>query len=55
MDGFLTGNEWQWRLLRTIAQGVTGVVIANLDLIVGFCLVDPPVRALVVALVYSLT
>lgn len=53
MDGFLTGNEWQWRLLRTIAQGVTGVVIANLDLIVGFCLVDPPVRALVVALVMA--
>lgn len=53
MDGFLTGNEWQWRLLRTIAQGVIGVVIANLDLIVGFCLVDAPVRALVVALVMA--
>ena len=22
MNDFLTSNEWQWRLLRTIAQGV---------------------------------
>lgn len=53
MNEFLTSNEWQYRLLRTIAQGVIGVVIANLDLIVGFCLVDAPVRALVVALVMA--
>lgn len=53
MSEFLTSNEWQYRLLRTIAQGVIGVVIANLDLIVGFCLVDAPVRALVVALVMA--
>ena len=53
MSEFLTSNEWQYRLLRTIAQGVIGVVIANLDLIVGFGLVDAPVRALVVALVMA--
>lgn len=28
MNDFLTSNEWQWRLLRTIAQGVLGVVVA---------------------------
>ena len=25
MGEFLTGNEWYWRLARTIAQGVIGV------------------------------
>lgn len=30
MGDFLASNDWQWRLLRTIAQGVLGVVIANL-------------------------
>ena len=28
-------NEWWWRLARTVAQGVLGVIIANLDLLVG--------------------
>lgn len=29
MTRFLTGNEWNWRLLRTIAQGVIGVFVAH--------------------------
>ncbi len=41
MGEFLTGNEWYWRLARTIAQGVIGVLVANLDLIVGWCMLDP--------------
>ena len=53
MNTFLTSNEWQYRLLRTIVQGVLGVVIANLDLIVGACVLDPSQRALVVALVMA--
>ena len=53
MSEFLASNEWQWRLLRTIVQGVLGVVIANLDLIIGWCVMDPSVRALVVALVMA--
>ena len=28
MNEFLASNEWQWRLLRTIVQGVLGVIIA---------------------------
>lgn len=28
-------NEWWWRLACTVAQGVLGVTIANLDLLVG--------------------
>lgn len=49
MGEFLTGNEWYWRLARTVAQGVIGVLVANLDLIVGWCMLDPSVRALVMA------
>ena len=53
MDKFLTGNEWNWRLLRTIVQGVLGVFVANVDLIVGFAVLDPTMRALVVAFVMA--
>jgi len=49
MVDFLNGNEWYWRLARTVAQGVIGVVVANLDLIVGWCVMDPSVRTPVVA------
>jgi hypothetical protein len=53
MNEFLASNEWYWRLLRTIVQGVLGVVIANIDLIMGWCVLDPSVRGLVVALVMA--
>ena len=53
MNTFLTSNDWQYRLLRTIIQGILGVVVANLDLIVGACVLDPSQRALVVALVMA--
>lgn len=49
MTRFLTGNEWNWRLLRTIAQGVLGVFVANIDMIIGATVLDPAMRALVVA------
>lgn len=45
MGEFLAGNDWKWRLLRTVAQGVLGVVVANLDLIMGWCVMDPSTRA----------
>ncbi|MBQ9001690.1 MAG: hypothetical protein IJ087_07550 [Eggerthellaceae bacterium] len=50
MTKFLTGNEWQWRLLRTIAQGILGVIVANIDVLVGAVVLDPASRAIVVAL-----
>ena len=53
MTKFLTSNEWEWRLLRTIAQGVLGVVVANVDLLVGTAVLGPSWRALVVALVMA--
>ena len=42
-----------WRLARTIAQGVIGVVVANVDMIVGYAVVDPELRALAVATVMA--
>lgn len=53
MNEFLTSNEWQWRLARTIVQGVLGVFVANIDLIIGFGVLDPTMRALVVAFVMA--
>lgn len=50
MNEFLASNEWYWRLARTIVQGVLGVVIANIDLIMDWCVLDPSVRGLVVAI-----
>jgi hypothetical protein len=48
MTRFLTGNEWDWRLLRTIAQGVLGVFVANIDMIIRTAVLGPAMRALVV-------
>lgn len=53
MSEFLTSNEWQWRLLRTVAQGVLGVIVANLDLMLGWAVFDPAWRALCVAMVMA--
>lgn len=49
MNTFLTSNEWQWRLARTIVQGALGVVVANIDTIVGAAVLDPASRAICVA------
>lgn len=53
MNDFLNSNEWYWRLARTVTQGVLGVVVANIDLLVGTAVFDPTWRALVVALVMA--
>lgn len=53
MDKFLKGNEWQWRLARTIVQGILGVLVANIDMIVGAYVLEPQTRALIVALVMA--
>lgn len=53
MEQFLKSNEWQWRLARTIVQGILGVIVANIDLIFGRVVLDPAWRALVVALVMA--
>lgn len=53
MSKFLNSNDWQYRLLRTIVQGVLGVIIANIDLIVGAAIFDPAQKAIIVALVMA--
>ena len=53
MNRFLTSNETVYRLARTIVQGVLGVIIANMDVIVGQYVLDPAQRALAVALVMA--
>jgi hypothetical protein len=54
MDKFLTSNGTAWRLARTIVQGILGVIVANLDVIVGAYVLDPAQRALVVAVVMAI-
>ena len=53
MSGFLTGNDWKWRLARTIAQGLVGVLAANIDLLVGCVVLDTAMRPVVVAAVMA--
>lgn len=50
MEEFLGSNEWKYRLARTIVQGLIGVIIANLDLILGYLVIDPALRPMIVAL-----
>ena len=38
MNCFLTSNDWQWRFLRTVVQGV---VVANVNLLIGVAVLDP--------------
>lgn len=53
MKTFLTSNEPKYRLLRTIVQGIIGVVIANLDLLLGYVVLDPAIRPVIVSLVMA--
>ncbi len=46
---FFRSNELLYRLLRTIVQGVIGVLIANLDVILGTFLVDPVWKPIIAA------
>ena len=50
MKVFLTSNKWQYRMLRTILQGVIGVFIANLDLLISYFNFDAAAKTIIVAL-----
>lgn len=54
MSKFLTSNETRYRLLRTIAQGVIGVLIANVDLLVSGLTIPPEYKAMIVAMVMAI-
>lgn len=46
---FLTDNSTEARLLRTIFQGLIGVIIANLDIILGAAPIDPAYKPIIAA------
>lgn len=50
---FLKSNETKYRLLRTIAQGIIGVLIANVDILVAGLTIPPEYKAMIVALVMA--
>lgn len=53
MTKFLKSNETKYRLLRTIAQGIIGVLIANVDILVGSLVIPPEYKPMIVALVMA--
>lgn len=46
-------NKMVFRLLRTIIQGVLGILISNLDMIIGTFTIDPGWKPFIVALVMA--
>ena len=40
MAEFLTSDDWSWRLVRTIVQGIWGVAIAYINVLVGCAVLD---------------
>lgn len=53
LDHFLNCNDATCRIARTIVQGVLGVLVANLDTIMGYVGLDATSKTLVVALVMA--
>lgn len=53
MNNWLNDNSTKARLLRTIVQGVIGVLIANLDLLIGMIQIPPELKPVIVALVMA--
>lgn len=53
MKKFLSSNDAEFRLLRTILQGIVGVLIANIDIIVGAWNFDPTLKPMIVAMVMA--
>lgn len=51
---FLTDNSTWMRLLRTIVQGVIGVIIANLDVLIGTFSLSPEMKTVIVGLVMAI-
>ena len=54
MKEFLTSNEPRYRLARTIVQGIIGVLIANLDLIIGLTPIEPALKPVITGVVMAI-
>lgn len=50
MRKFLTSNDPLFRMLRTVLQGIIGVVIANLDVLIARLSFAPEIKPIIVAL-----
>ena len=53
MKTFLTSNDAKYRLLRTIVQGIIGVIIANIDLLLGYTAIPAELRPVITGLVMA--
>lgn len=53
MREFLTSNDAKYRLARTIVQGLIGVLIANIDLLIGLTPIEPALRPVITGLVMA--
>ena len=54
MSDFLTSNRWQMRLARTILQGIIGVLVANIDLLIGYTAIPPELRPVITGVVMAI-
>lgn len=54
MQKFLKSNDTRYRLLRTILQGIIGVLIANVDLLVSGLTIPTAYKPMIVALVMAI-
>lgn len=54
MKRFLTSNETVYRLLRTIVQAVIGVLIANMDAILGTYVLNDLWRPIIAAVIMAI-
>lgn len=53
MDNFLHSNETKYRLARTIVQAIIGVLIANIDVVIGSLTIPAEMKPVIVGLVMS--
>lgn len=54
MNRLFYNNGAKWRLLRTIIQGVIGVFVANLDLIIGSFSIPAEYKPMIAAVVMAI-
>ena len=54
MTTFLSSNKTLYRLARTILQGIIGVIVAYIDVIVGAMAIPNEMRPMIVALVMAI-
>ena len=53
-SNFMSSNSTSYRLARTIAQGVIGVIVANIDLLIGAVSIPTDWKPFIVAMVMAI-